>query len=865
MKRTLKRWILVACLLSVVGVSAGAWWMPSAHAQHPCGPTPCPSTQDDSMREKLEALTDAAKKIVPTFINAVHDPLGTYFDNLAYLLAYIVTFIFLMRLIKQGGDPEDFYWSIGRMALMFALLGFCAYRTPSSGQGTDLPTFFGRIGVGIAYGDPGDNGSFLGRKVKERQLKFSNGYSDFVSNSFYYEIDGEDRLIEYPDDDASGKQVFAAPNSGGEVLNRIANAVQSDRGWSMDRLFQFLNVSRGVVEFGDLFLLILNGFLVAAVKLAAPFMVAISIDREFAQRVGKNFAWGSAVVLIVMPIISQIVRWCAYSIGAIPFGHIKNPYFVFDATTGSVVVNGSPEWMIIISASLMMICGLCMFASPFISYKLAQGGVFEAIAGTVSGWMGAMIGTGISMWSAATGAAISKQAADQTATAQAAADTRSAEGSLTSAIIQANTKHRADGIRSSAEASSASNMAMIEASSKAMSADVSAQEKVSGFLASLGEEQGKNQARLQAEGFQTDANMREAVMDGTPVIGAVAKEMSDAKNSYYMGVGGPSAVPTGAGQQQYVPALTGSNINQAVQRAGTLPNESSCAWTGNSTLKNLGLIPQNARTSANARQSMNDLGTHGWQRVNPSDMQAGDAVFFVGQRWGKQKYGDLGGAGFHQMTATGNGTVSGSPGRGVKFEQNVGGMLRSRGGQMVVMRAPAFTNSASAEGGRVVGLPIDKNDPESLFMPKPGMAIPTGRTDMGTMPFPVRKLVAGYEKTRIEVGGANAAAQWGTNVKINAAYQEAQGMKAIAWNEAAGKQQVAWQTHGMRMQAAGVEKHGSIQAAQTQFQASKDAIQIRHEAALKQASLIRLSTLVTSFGSTVANQAHGAMQQYNRF
>ncbi len=890
-------------LLLIVGLFIGSAMLPAARAVA-LARQPSPTAQDNVTSDRLRELTESASNIVTTFISAVQQPLGKYFDNLAYILAYFITLVFFMRLLRQGGSADEMYWALIRLVCCFILLGACAYREPgaieTSGavdfDKTDLTTYIGQVGNAFAYGEGGDNNSLIGRNVERRRLAFSNGYSEFVANEFTYRINDENRLIQYPDDATGGEQVMAVDSSTGDSIRKVAGALTNERGWSMDKLFQYLNMARGIVEFGDLFLLILNGFLIAAIKLSAPFMIAVSIDREFASRIGKNFAWGALVVLVIMPFISQLVRFFAYTAGAIPFGKVANPYFVYDATSGNVIVHGNPEYMIIISAALMTICGLCMFASPFISYKIAQGGVFEAVAGTVSGWMGAMIGTGISMWSSATGANINKQAADISSSAQAQGDTQSAAGAQRSELISANAHRSATEAQSRGDAVASSSTAWLEANAASARADIAANRSTADAQTTFGEAQINNEAERRSAAFGTEQQLGEAKYDQFYIGGGVAKGLGDtvtaignsgglsgqnaavapvagdalmgAKVLSYFAGNKDSATASGSGggaphsssspylgangkaqggEREFVPALNGNSVNDAIRGAGANPNQSSCAYTGNGALKNLGLIPKNAHTSARARESMDDLQSKGgWQKVNPQEMQAGDAVFFVGKNWGKAKYPDMNGAGVHQMTATGHGTVSGSPGHGLKFERNAYGMQRSMGGEMVVLRSPQLAQSAASANGRSV-------------------MIPEGNRAIFAAPFPVQKALMENERAAIKTGGGDAAARIGYERRSGAAWNEAASLKGVAVSEAQGKQSIAWSQHGSRMNAAGIEHRGASQSAEVRFEASSAAIKTRHEAAMKAANLNAAASVISSFGSTIASQAQGAMQQYNRF
>lgn len=856
MKSATRRYIIVACLFALCAFLNGDGFMPKARAQGGiCGGIPCASNQGGSTSEKLTDLTNEAKRIVPTFIQTVHDPLGDYFNNLAYLLAYIVAAIFIMRLVRQSGDTEDIYWSMVRMALLFALLGFVAYRSPTSGQGADFVTVVSRVGNGIAYGGQGDDYSFLGRKVRQHQTKFSNGYSQFVDNTFKYRINGEDRLIEYPDDDATGGQILTVPNSGGDALQKVANALQSKNGWDMDNLFQFLNISRGVLEFGDLFLLILQGFLLAAVKMAAPFVVAISIDREFSSRIGKNFAWGSAVVLIVMPIVSQLVRWCAYTVGSIPFGKVSNPYFVYDATHGTVVVNGNPEYMVIICGVVMMICGLCMFASPFISYKLAQGGVFEAIAGTVSGWMGAMIGTGISMWSSATGASFSRQAAETSASANAGAESVTAAGAYRSAIIGANAKHSADVARSQTEMMSGINSAQIEDWASRERAGVAANEKIAGYNTQANETLINNEGKRRAESFGAEVGLDQAAYGSWGVFGGIVQEGRDMVKN----VGGIRDEANGRQPGKYSDYLGGFG------QQGDAPFSPQAGGGG-------GGGGGGFRPSAvvNGRESYQPADRGNFSLAN--QMQSIKSAYRA--KWGTEMpTGAVGQGNVHNQVGydhrnsmdarVGPNTPQGQWLRGYLADNNIPynafskRMISPTTGKLI-SQGPHIHIGASSHSSGGQTWPLGT-------IASPSVGIPQGNQTIRNAPFPVVDKLLPYEKTRIETGAGDAAARYGAAARSSAAITEYQGLSRIAATESSFKQRIAVAANAGRIHAAGIEVQGATNSAKVTLNAADTAIRTRYEGALKSAAEQRIGTIISTFGSTIANQAQGAMQQYNRF
>jgi hypothetical protein len=147
----------------------------------------------------------------------------------------------------------------------------------------------------------------------------------------------------------------------------------------------------------------------------------------------------------------------------------------------------------------------------------------------------------------------------------------------------------------------------------------------------------------------------------------------------------------------------------------------------------------------------------------------------------------------------------------------------------------------------------------------PRVSIPQGNQTIRNAPFPVQDKLLPYEKARIETGASDSAARYGYSVRSSAAIVEAQSLGQVASREASMKGRIAEEANAGRVRASGIESQGAQEAARVQLEASQAAIRARYEGAMKAANLQRIATIVSSFGSTVASQAQGALQQYNRF
>jgi hypothetical protein len=84
-----------------------------------------------------------------------------------------------------------------------------------------------------------------------------------------------------------------------------------------------------------------------------------------------------------------------------------------DATTANIVKSNAyydPKLVIVISLVTMTISGLMLWLSPYVAYRIATGQVFEAVSSTASGWMAAIIGSGIEFTGLKAGASLQRQA-----------------------------------------------------------------------------------------------------------------------------------------------------------------------------------------------------------------------------------------------------------------------------------------------------------------------------------------------------------------------------------------------------------------------------------------------------------------------
>ena len=99
------------------------------------------------------------------------------------------------------------------------------------------------------------------------------------------------------------------------------------------------------------------------------------------------------------------------SLDASDYVYQWNPQIMQEIMTSGA----EPYHTVILAIVIMTLCGLSLWASPFIAYKVASGQVYESVSSTLSGWMGAIVGAGIELYSSSLASSITRQAEEKQA------------------------------------------------------------------------------------------------------------------------------------------------------------------------------------------------------------------------------------------------------------------------------------------------------------------------------------------------------------------------------------------------------------------------------------------------------------------
>src|SRR5215813_10863038 len=352
--------------ISVLRIAAVAWCLSlSVFAQTP-SPTPSPAPAGpagSSLPQFFDNLIGRAGALIPMLQNEIEGPLLPWLENLSWWLAILVIIFGFARLWRENsGAGADLFWWFGRIAIIFAL----------AGSGPTIVSKLDAIGQETFCGGSGNSNSVLYRLYNNHRNSFEEGYRRFTKGHFTVEPTGE--------------KLKPPPGGGEAVLGVVRDVVASPKDVNnkfetlsrdMPFLFSVLSFARGILAFGDLYLLALGGFLMIAVRLAAPVMIALAIDRNLAKSLDAS---------------DVVYQWDSQTMGEI-------------MTSGA-----EPFYTVILAIVIMTIAGLSLWMSPVIAYKVAMGQVYESVSSTVSSWAGALVGAGIEFYSSAIASSISNQA-----------------------------------------------------------------------------------------------------------------------------------------------------------------------------------------------------------------------------------------------------------------------------------------------------------------------------------------------------------------------------------------------------------------------------------------------------------------------
>jgi hypothetical protein len=361
----------VLLTLAVIGVGAT-----TARAQS----APVPGGGD--FAGEMARLVQQAADLVPLIRDQVESPLIGEFEDLSMLIAALVMMLSFARVLREndGGSKDLYYW-VGRLVICMVLFG----------TGPTILNAMQKMGQSVVWDTP------IKAAYDSQSQKFEDNYKKFLQAGFTVQGDKGPMGV-LTDNESPVKSIDKAlnPNS-----------------WNMPQVFTLVTVARGLMEFGDLFLLLLGQFVMIALRLTSPFIIALAIDQKMAHHVAYPYLKGAAAFTLIAPAVGAIIGIFAYAAANVPLTSIDFSNPVFKLNPDTMMIEGDPSRAVypaLIGAAIMLVSALALFASPYISYRVASGQVFEGVSGVASGWMAALTGMAVELAGVRHAAGLERQA-----------------------------------------------------------------------------------------------------------------------------------------------------------------------------------------------------------------------------------------------------------------------------------------------------------------------------------------------------------------------------------------------------------------------------------------------------------------------
>ncbi|MCI0391692.1 MAG: hypothetical protein MOB07_23355 [Acidobacteria bacterium] len=380
-----------AIIVSLTLGFAGNTWAQNQSGGQPA-PTPTPASAPGPTSQATDPLVSlilVAETLIPKLQDAVESPLVAGLENLAFWIAVVVMMLSFARMFRENdGASRDLLWWCFRLAIIFTLFG----------TGRAIINTASQIGYDII------NVTEFRKVFWDAELEFNTNYEKFTEGMFIV------KSVKNPDE-AIG--ALASENPDFRDITKMLDVSS----WNLSSVFIGVTIGRFLLEFAQIFLAILSAILAIGLRLFAPFAIAVAIDRNLAQRISHPFAWSVVVFTLITPLVSHILGLVVYTTGNLAFKIISPEMGIF-ALDANGVITGDPSrvtqavYACVILMVMMVLGALLLLASPYISYKLAFGQVFEAISTTASGWLGAFAATGLEILGLKYGTALQRQAGE---------------------------------------------------------------------------------------------------------------------------------------------------------------------------------------------------------------------------------------------------------------------------------------------------------------------------------------------------------------------------------------------------------------------------------------------------------------------
>jgi hypothetical protein len=381
--------ILTLALPLLLAVCANTTLAQSATPTPNAGPTPQGTSAGPP--QQVRDLTDIAVRFVPAVKRVVEGAMLRRYTFLATVFAQIIMLVALIRLQgEKPGATRDFFAQVARFIVILPLITL----------GPWLISYFYSLGYQLVVP--------LRVPLEASAREFNDSYYRFTMGMFT----ATDRGGVYQPM-PTGTDAIVGVLSDRESSAKTVDQLLDPAKWDMTKLFTGLNITRGIISFAEFILVVLTGFLMIAFRLAVPWMIAMSLDKSLAHEVSYRFARGVVVFTLVFPVVVHIMEIIAFKTGTLGLAiYDGTPMYNVDPQTAQLIARPDvdPTFCFGVAVFMMAVSALCLVASPVLSWKIAFGQTFEGVATVASGWMAAIVGTGINFVSARVGASLNNMA-----------------------------------------------------------------------------------------------------------------------------------------------------------------------------------------------------------------------------------------------------------------------------------------------------------------------------------------------------------------------------------------------------------------------------------------------------------------------
>jgi hypothetical protein len=415
---------MLSLVIAAFAAGAGA---SAAYGQTPT-PTPTTTFTGKTFSDQLARMVIEAERLLPHLMYEVEGPLMPFFIKVAELLGIAIVMTAFLKVLRQhSGASFDLAWWFGRVAFFVAMISLT---TAAIDFGEDM-------GNAIAYGND-RKASWLNELRLGAQEAFNDSYDKFVAGTFTVRVNGEDVPVNpNPDTQNPAYAIIGVLYSRESTLEDVTNKLNLSS-WSMSSLFNLLTACRGCLDFVDFLVILLRPALLIAVRLAAPFMMALALDRDFAKQSTYKYVWGVVVLTLAWPTVTQLMRFIAYTAGNMALGDPQTLY-IWNNTTMTAIADptSKPEYRVILLSGVMFAATVFVLFAHWVAYKFVMGQVFEGVANLVTQLQGGGIAVGVGTVSAAAGQAVLKQAEQTQIQGQADATAEQVKGRREAANLSA--------------------------------------------------------------------------------------------------------------------------------------------------------------------------------------------------------------------------------------------------------------------------------------------------------------------------------------------------------------------------------------------------------------------------------------------